>query len=206
MELPDYEKRCEKILKKIEKLPGSKIFASPVDSNVYPNYVAIICNVMDFSTVRSKLGFTTSNGRLGRYSNHNEFAKDIRRCVGNFLNFNYDAETKVRRKVITILTEFEKLWELLEIEVNRTYPSVYFAKPLYKLSLYLNAFELCLEVRSVVPSNLAVAVFMKSIEVSLAPDAVQKYKNVVSQPMDAGLLIRNICEGVYSSVEQLIVI
>jgi hypothetical protein len=81
MQFPDYEKRCEIILKEIEKLAGSHFFASPIDQSVYPDYVTCITNLMDFSTIRSKLGFTTSNGRSGRYSNHNEFA----RCVNLYI-------------------------------------------------------------------------------------------------------------------------
>lgn len=87
------------------------------------------------------MGFTTSNGRSGRYSNHNEFARDIRRCVGNFLYFNYNTQAKIRRNVVTVLTNFEKAWKLLEIEVQRIHPSIYFSKPLDSLSAYLNAFE-----------------------------------------------------------------
>ena len=62
-----------------------------------------------------------SHGRTIRYSNHNEFARDVRRCVGNFLHYNYGAGfSKMRRDVCRVLFNFETSWKLLKVEVRET--------------------------------------------------------------------------------------
>jgi hypothetical protein len=56
---------------------------------------------------------------VGRYSNHNEFARDVRRCVGNFLHFNYGTgNSKMRRDVGRVLFNFEDKWKQLKTEVR----------------------------------------------------------------------------------------
>jgi hypothetical protein len=60
-----------------------------------------------------------SHLRVGRYSNHNEFARDVRRCVGNFLHFNYGTgNSKMRRDVGRVLFNFEDKWKQLKTEVR----------------------------------------------------------------------------------------
>ena len=61
-----------------------------------------------------------SHMKVGRYSNHNEFARDIRRCVGNFLHFNFGpGNSKMRRDVIRVLSNFEEKWNHLKTEVRK---------------------------------------------------------------------------------------
>ena len=62
-----------------------------------------------------------SHMKVGRYSNHNEFARDIRRCVGNFLHFNFGpGNSKMRRDVIRVLSNFEEKWNHLKTEVRKS--------------------------------------------------------------------------------------
>ena len=80
--------------------------------------------------------------KVGRYSNHNEFARDVRRCVGNFLHYNFGpGNSKMRRDVGRVLSNFEDKWKALRIDVQKGNPSIFFSEPLPELKECLLALE-----------------------------------------------------------------
>jgi hypothetical protein len=132
-----YEARCEQILKGLEQLSGAKFFLAPVDLSVYSDYTLCVPHPMDFATIRAQLGTgpskgtTTSGSNKGitRYSNHNEFANDVRRVCGNFMRYNYQpTSVKMRKDVGRVLLSFEAAWQRLASEIKQTNPGVFFSE------------------------------------------------------------------------------
>lgn len=91
--LPGFRPKCDKILRSLMGMKGAVWLREPVDLLLYSQYATCVPNQMDFSTIKAKLsdgqgpGAGGADGSHRPYTNHNEFALDVRRVMGNFLRY-----------------------------------------------------------------------------------------------------------------------
>eukprot|EP01117_Protostelium_nocturnum_P016950 TRINITY_DN6802_c0_g1_i1.p1 TRINITY_DN6802_c0_g1~~TRINITY_DN6802_c0_g1_i1.p1 ORF type:complete len:787 (+),score=170.39 TRINITY_DN6802_c0_g1_i1:176-2536(+) len=91
--------QCRSILDKLMKHEDSYPFLRPVDLNMVPDYLQIIKNPMDFTTIQRKLVD-------GAYGHQNEFADDIRLIFTNCSDYNPEGS-----EILEMSNELSELFE-----------------------------------------------------------------------------------------------
>ena len=192
--------KAETIMKTLSSLKSAQWFNEPIDTNL-THYLDRIASPLDFVKIKGKM-----NSK--KYQSMEEFALDIRRCMGNSLVYNYqvvhfDSSLKknvqaIRRDTKVVLFRFEEEW-------FRLYEGVSPALP--ELKDVLAAIEEGMKIMS--KSNPGVA----AIESFINPvafyyvnnhDHMATYNAVISQPMDYGSIMSKLIEAQYESTEEVL--
>ena len=147
--LQGYEARCDKILKDLEAMPGATFVSNDAQFAGILDYKKIIKEPRSIEYVRNHV-FGTKSGGGGalKYTYLNDFALDVRRICGNFLRFNYYADSvKLRKDMTRILLKFEQWWYELHQEIDATQPGMFFTQPLPELRWCLQAYDDAIKVK-----------------------------------------------------------
>eukprot|EP00736_Rhodelphis_marinus_P004393 Rmarinus@m.21360 len=109
----DWKTACARILGKVFQYRRNGIrwadpFSEPVDPerDGAPGYFDIVKEPMDFGTIRKKLG-----AAVGGYTNHQQFAYDVRLVFRNCEKYNSDPDTDIRMMSAKLEEIFEKGYE-----------------------------------------------------------------------------------------------
>lgn len=126
VELKPLEASMRKVLDMIAAKDTNEIFTEPVDLEEVPDYLTIVTDPMDLSTMRSKLD-------SGMYKNLNDMEKDFDLMIANCLAYNnrdtvfYRAAIKMRDQCGAIFRQAKIELEecgLLKEEVEEAKPEV----------------------------------------------------------------------------------
>ena len=105
-----WEKQAKKLINMLWKVKGAYLFHKPVDPDELgiPDYLQIIKNPMDFSTIKKKL----SNNL---YTNFKQFTEDIGLVFDNCYLYN-GANSSVGLACTLVKNEYQKLYEQMGME------------------------------------------------------------------------------------------
>jgi hypothetical protein len=99
------QKAC-KILDILSTFKLYDMLSSPVDVITFSDYPLKIPNPLDFSAIRSNF-----SGKKSTYASPDQFARDVRRVLGNCLRYNYPPSgLTIRQEARKILYRFESEW------------------------------------------------------------------------------------------------
>ena len=106
----NWEKNAKKLLSLLWKVKDADLFHKPVDPEELglPNYLEIVKNPMDFSTIKKKLNNFC-------YSNFKEFCNDMNLVFDNCYLFN-GKDSNVGNMCTNVKNQYEKLYQQLDME------------------------------------------------------------------------------------------
>lgn len=209
-----YETKCEKIVKDLSAFAAAKMVERPVEGAVAESYHKRIPSPVWLSDIKSKISGTYiasgkgSSKKPFKYGYLNDFALDIRRIVGNFMRFNYYADSgtiKLRKDMLKILFKFETLWFDLHREIEAVQPTMYFTQPLPELKAIVSAYdEMAKQLSTAGNGGYAIDSFIDRVKLVFDADAYKRYLKIIdNQPMCYGEILSKLTECEYDSLDQM---
>ncbi|KAJ3332703.1 hypothetical protein HDU76_013382 [Blyttiomyces sp. JEL0837] len=186
-------KKCTKILKKLKADKQALIFLQPVDVKANPEYLLVVKQPVDLSTIQHKL-------ESGAYSRHEDFGSDIMLMFQNCSTFNRPGEwayAQGKGLRSTFLAEWGAAG-FAPLQYGQEPDHVTISTSQISTEILSRPLQLMKDILQKLREHHEALIFLQPVDVSIYTDYLQK----VQSPMDLQTMQSKLDAGLYETLDQ----